>query len=57
LPFVAAPAGVKTLLMLDEFKMLGYLSAVENALSLAADYNLQIWPFVAGARSKPSKWV
>jgi type IV secretion system protein VirD4 len=38
--------GLKTLLMLDEFKMLGHLSAVETAFSLAAGYNLQIWPFV-----------
>lgn len=35
---VCRPGGVKTLLMLDEFKMLGYLSAVENAFSLAAGY-------------------
>jgi type IV secretion system protein VirD4 len=38
--------GIRTVLMLDEFKMLGHLSAVENAFSLAAGYNLQIWPFV-----------
>jgi type IV secretion system protein VirD4 len=42
----ATTGGLKTLLMLDEFKMLGHLSAVENAFSLAAGYNLQIWPFV-----------
>jgi type IV secretion system protein VirD4 len=42
----ASTGGVPTVLMLDEFKMLGRLSAVETAFSLAAGYNLQIWPFV-----------
>jgi type IV secretion system protein VirD4 len=38
--------GVKTLFMLDEFKTLGHLSAIENAFSLAAGYNVQLWPFI-----------
>ena len=42
----ATTGGINTVLMLDEFKMLGHLSAVENAFSLAAGYNLQIWPFI-----------
>jgi type IV secretion system protein VirD4 len=42
----ATTGGIKTVLMLDEFKMLGHLSAIQNAFSLAAGYNLQIWPFV-----------
>jgi len=42
----ATTGGLPTVLMLDEFKMLGHLSAVENAFSLAAGYNLQIWPFI-----------
>lgn len=43
---MAAPGGLKTLFMLDEFGMLGHLSAIENAFSLAAGYNVQLWPFV-----------
>lgn len=43
---MAGPGGLKTLFMLDEFKMLGHLSAVETAFSLAAGYNVQLWPFV-----------
>jgi type IV secretion system protein VirD4 len=38
--------GINTLLMLDEFKTLGHLSAIENAFSLAAGYNVQLWPFI-----------
>jgi type IV secretion system protein VirD4 len=38
--------GIKTLFMLDEFKTLGHLSAIENAFSLAAGYNVQLWPFI-----------
>lgn len=42
----ARTGGVPVLMMLDEFKMLGHLSSVETAFSLAAGYNLQLWPFV-----------
>jgi type IV secretion system protein VirD4 len=42
----ATPGGIKTVMMLDEFAMLGHLSAVETAFSMAAGYNLQIWPFI-----------
>jgi type IV secretion system protein VirD4 len=38
--------GINTLFMLDEFKTLGHLSAIENAFSLAAGYNVQLWPFI-----------
>ena len=38
--------GIRTLFMLDEFAALGHLSAIENAFSLAAGYNVQIWPFL-----------
>ena len=38
--------GVNTLFMLDEFKTLGHLSSIENAFSLAAGYNVQLWPFI-----------
>jgi type IV secretion system protein VirD4 len=38
--------GIPTLFMLDEFKSLGHLSAIENAFSLAAGYNVQLWPFI-----------
>lgn len=38
--------GHKTLLLLDEFALLGHLSAIETAFGLAAGYNVQIWPFV-----------
>jgi type IV secretion system protein VirD4 len=38
--------GINTLFMLDEFPALGHLSAVENAFSLAAGYNVQLWPFI-----------
>lgn len=37
---------VKTVFLLDEFKALGHLSAIETAFSLAAGYNVQIWPFI-----------
>jgi type IV secretion system protein VirD4 len=38
--------GTRTLFMLDEFHLLGHLSAVETAFALAAGYNVQLWPFV-----------
>jgi len=34
------------LLVLDEFAQLGHLSAVENAMGLAAGFGVQIWPIV-----------
>ena len=34
------------LLILDEFAQLGHLSAIENAMALAAGYGLQIWPIL-----------
>jgi type IV secretion system protein VirD4 len=40
------PGGRKTWVMLDEFARLGHLEPVENAFTLAAGYNVQIWPFV-----------
>jgi type IV secretion system protein VirD4 len=40
------PGGVKTILMLDEFARLGYLSAVEQAVGSSAGFNVQLWPFV-----------
>jgi len=42
----ATPGGIKTLFMLDEFPLLGHLSAIETAFGLAAGHNVQIWPFV-----------
>jgi type IV secretion system protein VirD4 len=42
----AITGGLKTLLLLDEFALLGHLSAIETAFGLAAGYNVQIWPFV-----------
>lgn len=43
---MSVPGGIQTTMMLDEFKMLGRLSAVENAFSMAAGYNVQLWPFI-----------
>ncbi|MCC8978885.1 type IV secretory system conjugative DNA transfer family protein [Bradyrhizobium acaciae] len=43
---MASPGGGKTLFILDEFKMLGHLSAIETAFGLAAGYNVQLWPFL-----------
>lgn len=40
------PGGNRVLMMLDEFHLLGHLSAVETAFALAAGYNVQLWPFV-----------
>ncbi|MEI9899199.1 MAG: type IV secretory system conjugative DNA transfer family protein [Hyphomicrobium sp.] len=42
----AVPGGLHTLLLLDEFKTLGHLSAIETAFSFAAGYNVQVWPFI-----------
>jgi type IV secretion system protein VirD4 len=42
----AVTGGIRTLFLLDEFALLGHLSAIENAFSLAAGYHVQIWPFV-----------
>jgi len=43
---MSRPGGTRTLLMLDEFKSLGRLPAIENAIAQARGYNVQLWPFV-----------
>jgi type IV secretion system protein VirD4 len=43
---LSGPANVPVLLPMDEFFQLGYLKAIENAMSMAAGYGLQLWPFL-----------
>jgi type IV secretion system protein VirD4 len=42
----SVPGGIRTLLMLDEFAQLGYLSSIENAIGLMRGYKVQLWPFL-----------
>jgi type IV secretion system protein VirD4 len=36
--------GVPVLMLMDEFFQLGYLKAIQNAMSMAAGFGVQLWP-------------
>jgi type IV secretion system protein VirD4 len=40
------PPGVPVLVILDEFYQLGRLKVIQNAMSLARGYGLQLWPIL-----------
>jgi type IV secretion system protein VirD4 len=42
----AAPRKPPVLFMLDEFKQLGHLSLISNAMNIARSFGVQLWPFV-----------